>query len=82
LQVQPARALGDEHLIDARMGGQPGPHLHAVLNMWRAGVRPLHDATRYVAAGLCAAEACNLIRTSNPAERDAQIDLLIALRTG
>ena len=24
LQVQPARALGDEHLLDARRGGQPG----------------------------------------------------------
>src|SRR3954462_2650431 len=25
LQVQPAGALGDEHLLEARMSGQPGP---------------------------------------------------------
>src|SRR3954453_17545680 len=25
LQVEPAGSLGDEHLLDARMGGQPGP---------------------------------------------------------
>src|SRR3954466_10058105 len=31
LQIQPAGALGDEHLLEARMGGQPGPGGQAVM---------------------------------------------------
>lgn len=57
-------------------------HYQAVAAMWDAGIRPRHDAIRYVAAGFSPREARHLQDHVAPADRDAQIDLLTALRAG
>ena len=55
-------------------------HSHAVRAMWDAGITPLHKAARYVAAGLSAAEAMTLLQITDPAEVEAQVQVLAALR--
>ena len=57
-------------------------HFHVVRAMWAAGIHPLSEASRYVAAGFNPREARELQDTVAPADRNAQIDLLIALRAG
>ncbi|MCF6733690.1 hypothetical protein [Blastococcus sp. KM273129] len=68
----------DTYLLDD-LTGPDLDHVETVHAMWSAGVRPCYDAARYIAA--TPGEARTLHDTLAPAERNARIDLLIALRT-
>lgn len=76
-----AEAWLDKYQID-NLTGLDLAHFDAVQAMWAVGVRPRSDAARYIAAGFSPQEARELHSTATPAARDAQIDLLIALRDG
>lgn len=76
-----AEAWLDTYLLDD-LTGLDLDHFDAVQAMWNAGIRPRHDAARYIAAGFAPHEARTLHDNVARADRDAAIDLLMALRTG
>lgn len=69
----------DTHLLEDLTSADIA-HFHAVRAIWDAGIKPLHCAARYVAAGLSAAEVRHLEATMDPAARDAMIGVLTSLR--
>jgi hypothetical protein len=75
-----SEAWVDDYLLD-NLTCADLDHFDAVLAMWDAGVRPRHDAPRYVAAGFSPREARELQDSVAPTDRNDRIDLLIALRT-